>query len=92
MAAVGWGLWNERLTEWFNPGGKKPYFPTKQAAERMIPMANRQYSMGKWELREYFLEDDEDAERLDDATDRPDAARPGTETPAARRPAAGSRA
>jgi hypothetical protein len=56
---LGWGLWNERLTEWFNPGTRKPYYPSREAAERMIPLARRQYSMGTWELREYRLEDDE---------------------------------
>ena len=86
MAAVGWGLWNERLTEWFNPGGKKPYFPTKEAAERMIPMAKRQYSIGKWDLREYFLEEDE--EETGEPTDRPDEARRDTGTRAAGRPGA----
>jgi hypothetical protein len=55
--ALGWGLWNQRLTEWFNPGGRRPYFPTREAAERMIPMARRQYPVGTWELREYKYED-----------------------------------
>jgi hypothetical protein len=82
---VGWGLWNERLTEWFNPGGRKPYFPTKEAAERMLPMAQRQYAMGKWELLEYALEDDSAAYERD-ATDPRAEARPDTETAAARRP------
>ena len=90
---VGWGLWNQRLTEWFNPGGKKPYFPTKEAAERMLPMAKRQYSVGKWDLREYALEDDsEQPEQLwdepADTTGRPGEARQDTETPAAHRPGA----
>ena len=64
---LGWGLWNERLTEWFNPGTRKPYYPTREAALRVLPLANRQYSMGKWELREYRLED------LADMPDDPNA-------------------
>ena len=56
---LGWGLWNGRLNEWFNPGTRKPFYPTKEDAERMVPLARRQYSMGKWELREYRLEEDE---------------------------------
>lgn len=54
---LGWGLWNAQLTEWFNPGTRRPFYPTREAAERMVPMARRQYSMGTWELREYRLED-----------------------------------
>jgi hypothetical protein len=54
---LGWGLWNERLTEWYNPGTRKPFYPTKEDAERVFPRARRQYPMGKWELREYRLED-----------------------------------
>ena len=78
MAAVlGWGLWNQRLTEWFNPGGKRPYFPSREAAERMLQSAMRQYSVGKWELREFLAEEE--------PTDPPDAALPDTETLAAPR-------
>jgi hypothetical protein len=53
---LGWGLWNERLTEWFNPMGKRPYFRTREEAELKLPLAQRQYSMGKWEVREYRAE------------------------------------
>jgi hypothetical protein len=85
MAAVlGWGLWNPRLTEWFNPGGKRPYFPSREAAERMLQSAMRQYSVGKWELREFLAEEEPGFE----TTDRPDAVRPDTETLAAPRRAA----
>ena len=87
MAAVlGWGLWNERLTEWFNPGGRRPYVKTREEAERMRRAALRQYPIGTWELREFLAEDDELSE-FDDgaATDRPDAARPDKETLAAPR-------
>ncbi len=52
-----WGLWNEALGEWFNPGTSKPYFPTREAAQRMMPLVLRQYGFGKWELREYPLEE-----------------------------------
>jgi hypothetical protein len=85
MAAVlGWGLWNPRLTEWFNPGGKRPYVKSREEAERMIQSALRQYPVGTWEPREYLAEDDSESEG-EDVTDRPDAARPGMETPAAPR-------
>ena len=63
---LGWGLWNPLLTEWFNPGTKKPYYPTKEAAKRMLPRANREYSMGTWELREYRLEDLTDSDVVDE--------------------------
>ena len=89
MAAVlGWGLWNPRLTEWFNPGGKRPYVKTREEAERMVRAAMRQYPVGTWEPREYLAEDDsdEDTGAGEDATDRPDATRSDTETPAAPRP------
>ncbi len=55
---LGWGLWNERLTEWFNPGGKRPYVPTRETAHHMLPRAQREYPVGKWELREYREDDD----------------------------------
>ena len=85
--ALGWGLWNERLTEWFNPGGRRPYVKTREEAERMRRAAVRQYPIGEWELREYVV-DDEDGElvaRADDAIDQPDAARPDREKLAAPR-------
>ena len=50
-----YGLWNAALGEWFNPGSRRPYFPTREAAIHMIPLALREYSMGKWEVREYPL-------------------------------------
>jgi hypothetical protein len=59
---LGWGLWNPQLTEWFNPGGKRPYVPTKEEAHHMLVAARRQYPVGKWELREYRLEEDEQPE------------------------------
>jgi hypothetical protein len=55
---VAWGLWNATLGEWFNPGTSKPYYPTREAAQRMIPLAMREYPMGKWEVRPYPLEDE----------------------------------
>jgi hypothetical protein len=54
-----WGLWNATLTEWFNPGTSKPYFPTRAAAERMLPLVLRQYPIGKWEILEYPREAEE---------------------------------
>ena len=88
MAAVlGWGLWNQRLTEWFNPGGRRPYVASREAAERMRRAAMRQYPMGTWELREYVADEESD-EDSDEATDRRGEARPDTEMPAARRPGA----
>jgi hypothetical protein len=71
-----YGLWNDALGEWFNPGTRKPYFATREDAMRMIPLALRQYSMGKWEVREYPL----DLSGLDGSTENvtiPDPARPG---------------
>jgi len=50
-----YGLWNEALDEWFNPGTRKPYFASRQDAIKLIPLALRQYSMGTWEVREYPL-------------------------------------
>ena len=47
-----WGLWNDAIEEWFNPGTRKPYYPSREAAHHMIPLAMRQYSMGKLEVRE----------------------------------------
>lgn len=52
-----WGLWSDVLTEWFNPGTSKPYFISREAAERVAPLALRQYNVGKWEVREYPLEE-----------------------------------
>ena len=63
---LGWGLWNPQLTEWFNQGGKRPYLPTKEAAHHMLPRAQREYPVGKWELREYRIEESEDDERQPD--------------------------
>ncbi len=71
-----WGLWNATITEWFNPGTSKPYFPTRRAAELMLPLVLRQYPIGKWEIREYPL----DRSGLDGSADDvtiPDPARPG---------------
>lgn len=48
-----WGLWNEQVGDWFNPGGRAPYFRTREEAERFIPVARRQYAFGTWEVREY---------------------------------------
>ena len=56
---VVWGLWNQALGEWFNPGTRKPYFPTQDAARRFLPVVLRQYPMGKWEVWEYPLEVEE---------------------------------
>jgi hypothetical protein len=53
---VVYGLWNEVLEEWFNPGTRRPYFPSRAAAMRLLPLAQRQYSLGKWEVREYPLD------------------------------------
>jgi hypothetical protein len=52
-----YGLWNESIQEWFNPGTRRPFYPTREAAIRQIPAAIRQYAMGKWEVKEYPLED-----------------------------------
>jgi hypothetical protein len=60
---VVFGLWNESIGEWFNPGTRKPYFPSREAALRLLPLALRQYSMGRWVVREYPL----DISTLDDA-------------------------
>jgi hypothetical protein len=51
-----WGLWNDALGEWFNPGTRKPYFNTRDEAERRVPIALRQYAFGKWVIREYPLD------------------------------------
>ena len=56
-----WGLWNDRLDDWFNPGTRKPFWLTRADAERAVPKALRQYSMGHWEVREYPLEEPETA-------------------------------
>jgi hypothetical protein len=53
-----WGLWNAAITEWFNPGTAKPYFTSREAAARLLPLALRQYPLGKWEIREYPLEEE----------------------------------
>jgi hypothetical protein len=51
-----WGLWNERLTEWFNPGNRRPFFRSREEVERLIPLAKRQYPFGTWEIREFVPE------------------------------------
>jgi hypothetical protein len=56
---IAWGLWNAALNEWFNPGTSKPYFPTRDAAERVLPLAERQYPMGRWQVAEFPLDADE---------------------------------
>jgi hypothetical protein len=48
-----WGLWNARIADWFNPGGRVPHFRTREEAERLIPLAKRQYPFGRWEARRY---------------------------------------
>jgi hypothetical protein len=53
---VVFGLWNESMGEWFNPGTRKPYFPSREAALRVLPLVLRQYSMGRWVVREYPLD------------------------------------
>jgi hypothetical protein len=72
---VVYGLWNESIGEWFNPGTRKPYFPSREAALRLLPGALRQYSMGRWVVREYPL----DISALDDT---------GAPVPAPARPSA----
>ena len=53
--------------------GRKPYFPSQEAALRMLPGALRQYSMGRWVVREYPL----DISALDDTgAPIPEPARP----------------
>lgn len=66
-----WGLWNATITEWFNPGTSKPYFPTRRAAELMLPLVLRQYPIDKWEIREYPLEEEEPALEAASAYPRP---------------------
>jgi hypothetical protein len=70
-----YGLWNEALEEWFNPGTRKPYFASREEAIKLIPLALRQYSMGKWEVREYPLALSGLDTAVDDVT-TPDPARP----------------
>jgi hypothetical protein len=53
-----WGLWNPVLEEWWNPGTRKPYFPSREEAHRMIPIAMRQYPIGTWQVRPYSLEEE----------------------------------
>ena len=48
-----WGLWNGWLRDWFNPGTRNAYFLTEAAAQRMIPLAQRQYARGEWVVRSY---------------------------------------
>ena len=55
-----WGLWNTSLGEWWNPGTRKPFYADEDAAARALPKAGRQYSMGRWEVREYPLTDEEE--------------------------------
>jgi len=74
-----WGLWNDYLDDWFNPGTRQPFWRTKDEAARVVPKAQRQYPMGRWEIREYPLEDPDQALE-------PDRAQPPAE-PAARGPA-----
>ena len=37
---VVFGLWNESMGEWFNPGTRKPYFPSREAALRVRSAAS----------------------------------------------------
>ncbi len=73
---VAWGLWNTLLGEWFNPGTRKPYYLSEETARNTIPKAIRQYPMGKWQVREYPLDQDEDAFEETEAPP-PEPARPG---------------
>jgi hypothetical protein len=66
-----WGLWNDHLDDWFNPGTRKPFWLTRDEALRAMPKALRQYPMGRWEVREYPLEEPEQA--LDDDLSQPPA-------------------
>ena len=81
-----WGLWNERLGEWLNPGTRKPYYLTAEEARRTIPKAVRQYPFGMWEVREYPL-DDQDDELEEQEAPQDEPAAPGRAAPARSRTA-----
>lgn len=68
-----WGLWNGHLRDWFNPGTRKPYFATRAAAERMVPLAQRQYARGVWAVHPY----PRNVALAGSITDPPDGAIPG---------------
>lgn len=53
-----WGLWNERLKDWFNPGTSRPWFPSREAAERAIPNARRQWPRGSWVVAPFPASED----------------------------------
>lgn len=74
-----WGLWNERLGEWFNPGTQKPFWADEEIAKRAIPKAVRQYPVGKWEVREYPVNEAEEAmiDHLGAPPEEPAAPGPG---------------
>jgi hypothetical protein len=52
-----WGLWNATLREWFNPGTTRPYFQSRNDAERVMPLARRQWALGTWVVAPYPLVD-----------------------------------
>jgi hypothetical protein len=56
-----WGLWNDHLDDWLNPGTRKPFWLTRDEALHAIPKAVRQYPTGHWEVREYPVEELEQA-------------------------------
>lgn len=60
-----WGLWNARVRDWFNTGGRTPHFKTREEAERLVPLAMRQYPFGKWEPREYRADEEDSVARPD---------------------------
>ena len=57
-----WGLWNDALGEWFNPGTAKPYFRTREEAQHRLPLVLRQYPYGKWQIKEYPVQEEEESQ------------------------------
>ncbi|MAG36357.1 MAG: hypothetical protein CL878_08945 [Dehalococcoidia bacterium] len=53
----GWGLWSPDLSEWFNPGGDRPYHHTRAEAEQFLERARMHYPTGDWRLMRVSLDE-----------------------------------
>ena len=54
---TGWGVWSPTLTEWFNPGGDRPYHYSLSEAQVFIKRARMNYATGDWRIMKVPLDE-----------------------------------
>lgn len=54
---TGWGVWSPTLTEWFNPGGDRPYHYSLSDAQVFIKRARMNYATGDWRIMKVPLDE-----------------------------------